>query len=170
MSMDEIFDAFEAALQKRLIRGIGPLSAALESGCSMPHWAEKYVGQRWEAGAQGPDAWDCWAFLRHVLHTYYGLDVPEIVVADYEDEDAMSSLFIGHAERREWRQVPAPVDGCLVEIRRPSMHVGIWLDVDGGGVLHCARGIGVTFTKDRNWGMSGFGRRRFFVRDAQCHG
>ncbi len=25
------------------------------------------------------------------------------------------------------------------------VHAGIWLDVDGGGVLHCVREIGVVF-------------------------
>jgi hypothetical protein len=25
------------------------------------------------------------------------------------------------------------------------VHAGIWLDIDGGGVLHCVRGSGVVF-------------------------
>jgi hypothetical protein len=44
------------------------------------------------------------------------------------------------------------------------MHIGTWLDVDGGGVLHCTRGIGVIFTHDAAWRLSGFGRREYFRR------
>jgi hypothetical protein len=136
----------------------------------MMHWAYDYIGQPWVAGATGPDEWYCWSLFRHVQAAFYRVFVPEIVVMDFADDAEISGLFINHPERKAWRRIDAPVDGCLVEIRRPSMHVGTWLDVDGGGVLHCAQGIGVAFTKDRNWALSGFGRRRFFVRDAQCHG
>lgn len=132
----------------------------------MNHWADQYIGQPWAAGAQGPDAWDCWAFFRHVQATHYGVQVPLIIAPDYDDPIMLSELFVRHVERAYWLSINEPEDGCLVEIRKPSLHVGLWLPVDGGGVLHCVRGAGVVYTKDRCWALSGFGRKKYFRRRA----
>lgn len=122
---------------------------------------EKYIGIPWKAGAQGPDAFDCMAFFRHVQKHEFGLDIPAIIAPDYEDHYAIADLFNTHPERQKWPRIPKPVHGCAVIIHRP-LHVGTWLDVDGGGVLHCARGCGVIFTHDSSWALSGFGRREYF--------
>ena len=44
-------------------------------------------------------------------------------------------------------EVAQPRDGDVVLMRQAKnpVHVGIWLDVDGGGVLHCCRNSGVVF-------------------------
>lgn len=129
------------------------------------HWACAYIGQAWEAGAQGVGAnggpaWDCWAFFRAVQWNHFGIEVPIVVPDDYDDGGGLVRLMRGHAEGSRWAPVAAPMNGDGVVIHRP-LHVGTWLDVDGGGVLHCVRGIGVIFTRDAAWGVSGFGRREF---------
>jgi len=120
-----------------------------------------YIGTPWEAGAQGPHAFDCMAFFRKVQRDHFGVEVPVVIAPDYDDAMALADLFSDHPERQRWFQIPTPHHGCAVLIRRP-MHIGVWLDLDGGGVLHCARGAGVIFTKDSAWHTSGFGRREFF--------
>lgn len=122
---------------------------------------EKYIGIPWEAGAQGPDAYDCMAFFRCIQRTHFGVDVPRIIAPDYDDQDVIADLFLNHPERHRWPRISAPVHGCAVMIRRP-MHIGTWLDIDGGGVLHCVRGAGVVFTHGGSWATSGFGRREYF--------
>lgn len=119
-----------------------------------------YVGRPYEPGAQGPDAFDCWGLFRWVQRAHFGRDVPLIVAADHEDGDALAALFLQHAESGRWRRVERPAHGDGVLIRRP-MHAGIWLDFDGGGVLHAVRGSGVIFTRDAAWYLSGFGRREW---------
>ena len=121
----------------------------------------QYIGTPWVAGAQGPDAFDCMAFFRHVQNKHFGIDVPEIIAPDYDDPTALSSMFSEHPERQRWTLISKPEHGCAVLVRRP-MHVGIWLNLDGGGVLHCVRGAGVVFTSDSSWPNSGFGRREHF--------
>lgn len=123
-------------------------------------WAQ-YIGIPWEAGAQGPDAYDCWSFFRHVQRVHFDREVPAIVAADYDDPAVLAGLFRGHEERARWHQAPQPMHGCAVMVHRP-LHVGVWLDADGGGVLHCVRGAGVVFTRDAAWRLSGFGRREFY--------
>ena len=123
-------------------------------------WAA-YIGTPWEVGAQGPDSFDCWAFFRHVQITHFGIATPEIIAADIDRPDQLAALFSNHSERANWRRISAPVHGCAVIIHRP-LHIGVWLDVDGGGVLHCVRDVGVCFGKDAAWPTSGFGRKEYF--------
>ena len=120
-----------------------------------------YIGTPWAAGAQGPQAYDCMAFFRMVQAAHFGIAVPPIIAPDYDDPTALVSLFQGHAERTRWARIDRPEHGCAVLVHRP-MHIGTWLQIDGGGVLHCVRGAGVVFTHDAAWAVSGFGRREFF--------
>ena len=105
-------------------------------------WAAQYIGIPWVAGES-----DCWHFARRVWREQFGLDVPTI------DVDATSRLlsaraFGGHAETARWQSVDSPVEGDAVlmgKSRRPS-HVGIWVEADGGAILHSVEGIGVICT------------------------
>lgn len=127
----------------------------------MAHALEHLVGLPWEAGAQGPHAYDCWGLFRHVQREVFGIEVPIVVAADYDDPHVLTDLFARHEERARWALIEAPVHGAGVLVRAP-LHVGVWLDVDGGGVLHSVRGAGVVFTSDASWAASGFGRRQFY--------
>lgn len=122
----------------------------------------QYIGIPWEAGAQGPDKYDCMAFFRLIQARHFGVDVPVIIAPDYGDDVALAGLFGSHEERHRWpRRVGPPQHGDAVIIHKP-MHIGVWLDVDGGGVLHSSAGAGVIFTSDAAWRLSGFGRREHF--------
>lgn len=120
----------------------------------------RYIGIPWAAGAIGPDAYDCMAFVRMVQAEHFGVDMPEIAIPDYDDSRGLVGLMNGHGELANWAPVKQPRHGDGVLIRTP-MHYGVWLDLDGGGVLHCVRGAGVVFTKDAHWQMSGLGRRQY---------
>ena len=129
------------------------------------NWAAQYIGIPWEAGTQGPEAFDCMAFFRHVQGKHFGIEVPSIIAPDYDDDAVLVDLFRNHSERDNWLRVPKREHGCAVVIHRP-LHIGVWLDVDGGGVLHCVRGLGVIFTLDAVWQFSGFGRCEYFRHGA----
>ena len=124
------------------------------------HWAISYIGLPWEAGAQGPSSYDCWGFFRKVQAQHFGIDVPLVIAPDYDDPTVLVSLFRTHEENQRWACVTQPRHGDAVIIHKP-FHIGIWLDVDGGGVLHCMRGAGVVFTHEAAWRLSGLGRREY---------
>jgi len=116
-----------------------------------PHWAEQYLGKPWVLGTSGPDTYDCWGLVRAVLREQFTIDVPAIIVPDCAGlavvREAMAQ-FQHHPELQRWQPVAAPRhgDGVQMSAARTPWHVGIWLDVDGGGVLHCLEGAGVIFT------------------------
>lgn len=109
------------------------------------HWAENYIGLPWSATGEGPDAFHCWAFVCLVQDRHFGRILPSI--ANPEDLLAIARDFRDHPERKRWDQVdvPAEADCVLMRQARYPIHVGVWLDVDGGGVLHCAQEAGVAF-------------------------
>jgi hypothetical protein len=125
---------------------------------------DQYIGMPWEAGAQGPETFDCMAFFRHVQGQHFGVDMPQIIAPDYENPEVLTALFKHHDERQRWSKIGAPKHGCAVLVHRP-MHIGTWLDIDGGGVLHCVRASGVIFSSDSSWPVSGFGRKEYFELD-----
>lgn len=119
---------------------------------------EKYIGIPWEEGAIGPHAYDCMSFTVMIQGAHFMVNMPQISVPDYEDCTALVEMMRGHAELKNWVPVKKPMHGDLVLVHRP-MHYGTWLDI--GGVLHCVRGVGVIFTADSAWHVSGFGRREY---------
>ena len=111
----------------------------------MTHWAENYIGIPWEADGEGPDRFHCWAFVCHVQQHQFGRELPAI--PNPEDLLAIARDFRDHPERKRWDLAQDPKEGDCVLMRqaRYPIHVGVWLDVDGGGVLHCAQEAGVAF-------------------------
>lgn len=129
----------------------------------MTHWAIPYVGRPWANGAQGPDAFDCWSFFRWVQKHHYGRETP-FISADATSPLVVRRTFEKHPERKRWVSVSVPSDGdaVLMAHNKYPCHVGVWLDVDGGGVLHCINGEGVVFSSMSALRISGWGRVEFY--------
>lgn len=132
----------------------------------MIHWAEKYMGKRWANGACGPDAYDCHGIVRAAYSDQLGIDLPII------DANALSALSVARAMRNydysAWVEIDRPErDFDVVEMslaKRPH-HVGIYLTIDGGGVLTSVEGAGVVFQrlsslKSHGWNITNCYRRR----------
>lgn len=106
----------------------------------------RLIGLPWVAGARGPDAYDCWGLFLAVQRQHFGRDLPEIPV-DALNLRAVLDAFTAHPERQRWQPVSAAEEGDAVLMRqaRYPVHIGVWLDIDGGGVLHAVRHAGVVF-------------------------
>ena len=104
------------------------------------------VGLPWVAGARGPEAYDCWGLFLAVQRQHFGRALPEIPV-DALNLRAVLDAFTAHPERQRWQPVSAAEEGDAVLMRqsRYPVHIGVWLDIDGGGVLHAVRHAGVVF-------------------------
>jgi len=89
-----------------------------------------------------------------VQREHYQRDVPVV------DVNANSLLAVAREFRdrgREgywglWREEDVPRDGDAVAMGHHdnmTVHVGVWVDADGGGVAHCQQGCGVILNNQR---------------------
>ncbi len=129
------------------------------------HWAEELIGHPYRLGGQGPDAFDCWGLVRWVIARRFSRELPLIPIGA-SDARMILTAFRDHPERQNWSLVTNPIEGDCVLMRksRHPVHVGVWLIVDGGGVLHAIEGNGVVFQRVRDltasgWRIEGFYRR-----------
>ena len=58
----------------------------------MTHFALKYIGLPWVAGAQGPDSFDCWGFVRYIHKQEYGHNVPLVNVDPDNFRDVLNAF------------------------------------------------------------------------------
>jgi len=131
----------------------------------MTHWANTYIGAPWVEGAEGPDAYDCYGLLRTVMQTHYGIEMP-VVELDRGNVLAVVRAIRRHEENANWEPLAKPEDGCLVKMFRAGDpdHVGIWIDADGGGVLHCNQVDGVAFHGAIDLPMLGWRNIQYYRR------
>lgn len=111
----------------------------------MTHWAMRYLGEPWVEGQH-----ECGHFFCRVQREQFGIETQVI------DADALSVLSCvralagDHPEFLNWPEVDkvAPREGDCLQMSHSKHphHVGLWVDVDGGGVLHCVEGAGVVFS------------------------
>lgn len=125
---------------------------------------KELIGRPWVVGATGPDAFDCWGLFVTVQRQCFGRDLPQNPV-DATNLRAVLDAFNGHPERKRWQTVNQPKEGDAVLMRqsRYPVHIGVWLDIDDGGVLHAVRHAGVVFQTlaaldAHGWRIEGFYR------------
>lgn len=125
-----------------------------------PAQVELYNGKEYLLEGNGPDQWGCWFLLRHCLAEYFGVTMP---LAPIGDEKACLELYTGKVRTGEWKVVPYPQHGDPVLMRGGILpHVGLFLDIDGGGILHALEDVGVTFSSLGACYDMGFGNLKFY--------
>lgn len=119
-----------------------------------------YIGLPHEDGATGPYAYDCWGLLRHIQQRYFGVEMPDAPIGD---EAACLAMYEEEMVSGRWRTVDVPQHGDGALLRGGLLpHVGTWLDIDGGGILHSLSGSGVIFSNPRNIKLLGFPRVTYY--------
>lgn len=130
----------------------------------MSHWAAALIGRPYAAGAEGPEEFDCWGLFRSVQRDFFGRHVPAMPEVERLDLMACARAIRDSGERANWLPVEIPREGDAVLMARAShpSHVGVWIDTDGGGVLHCVQGAGVLFSSLAALRRDGWGGVRFY--------
>lgn len=100
-------------------------------------FVREVIEKPWVAGAQGPDAYDCWGLVRAAQLRLAGRDLP-IINADPADLRQVLRLIKDHPLNDVWVEVPKPQHLDVVELASSNhpRHLGVWLALDDGGVLH----------------------------------
>lgn len=112
-------------------------------------YVSRLINQLWVR-----DGLHCWRLVVDVQRDLFGRVLPaviDIAPVGLEGRRLKPKLFAEHAERVRWRDVAAPVHGAIVLMHQASapaeaiIHAGVYLAIDGGGVLHCDDPQGVAF-------------------------
>lgn len=102
---------------------------------------------------------DCLKFFALTQKRLFGRDIP-LHHLDSDDLAGWIKLVVHYKKELHWNEIPHPIHGCAVEMshhQRPY-HIGTWLDLQGGGVLHCTPKAGVTFQSLKELQIAGWNR------------
>ena len=116
------------------------------------HFATKYIGQPYKAGF-----FDFLGLVRKVDADEYGVNLPAFPV-DVDNLRQLIKIVKEKSNSNLWQEEKVPKEGAVVLLRqsRHPVHVGIWLNVDGGGVLHNERTTGVVFQNLHSLRLNGW--------------
>jgi cell wall-associated NlpC family hydrolase len=123
------------------------------------------IGKPYALGAQGPDAFDCYSAARALQKALFGRDMPAFAMPGEAGRIAIAAAIAVHPERQRWREIAAPMDGCLVTMARhlQGYHLGTWLAEDGGMIVHAIETCGVVCDTIATLEAVGWRRFRFHL-------
>jgi hypothetical protein len=77
--------------------------------------------------------------LWHIYTLIFGITVPIYPCLDAKDVFAVNVQYEGAIGTGDWERIESPIHGCAVAMGgcKKIHHVGVWLDIDGGKILHC---------------------------------
>lgn len=124
---------------------------------SAADFAGGLIGRAYE-----PAGLHCWELVRQCQAVVFGRALPPVLVAPERRRELVEMMGLRHAYPG-WRQIETPADGAVVfmtrhghEVAKAACHAGVFLALDGGGVLHTDAPHGVVFDsvpelQARNW-------------------
>jgi cell wall-associated NlpC family hydrolase len=125
---------------------------------AMNSWVADYIGREWVSGAQGPQAFDCWGFVRFIQRAHFNRQLPMVNFNAHSIKDCMTTC-IAESTQSYWQAVDAPLHGdCILmsQGKQPS-HVGLWVTLpEGDAILHCVKGAGVVLSSLVHLKMMGY--------------
>lgn len=125
-------------------------------------FVELYIGKPYE-----PKGLHCWELVRRCQEELFGRALPPVLVAPERKRELIGLMDLRHSYTG-WHQAEKPEHGAVVFMtrngqgaERAACHSGVWLELDGGGVLHTDESHGVVFETvpeltARNWADFGF--------------
>lgn len=128
------------------------------------HWAAKYIGTPWAFGAQGPQAFDCYSFTKHVQREHFGVEMLDVEYDRSNWREGAEHLRQGD-EKSRWTEVTDPTEGDVILMGRNRMpiHIGVWIRANHTvGALHCLDRVGVVFQTRDMLRKTGWGSLTFY--------
>jgi hypothetical protein len=120
-------------------------------------FVEDVIGRAYE-----PAGLHCWELVRACQAAVFGRALPPVLVAPERKRELVEMMSLRHSYHG-WNQIESPAHGAVVfmtrnghDISKAACHAGVWLDLDGGGLLHTDDPHGVVFESlpelsARNW-------------------
>ena len=102
-------------------------------------------------GGSIEEGFDCWTLLKDIYKHQLNVEIPDLPHININDVYSLRENITNEkAIRSDWLLLDSPVNLCAVamsKFNRCVHHVGVFIDIDGGKVLHTSPGIGVSFVK-----------------------
>lgn len=118
-------------------------------------WINNQIGKPWTLNGYGPDEYGCWGLTVVTQQRLFSRFLPEIKVIEQEEDTLASKLrmqariikAIAQEREQNWIDLQSPCHGCVVLMSRHNTpaHIGTYLDIDRGNVLHAHEQHGVMF-------------------------
>ncbi|CAO4178814.1 glycoside hydrolase [Methylorubrum populi] len=102
--------------------------------------------RRWRGTPYDKAERNCWWLAALAQGELFGRPLPAADPALVADIRARAEAMATHPAREEWREIETPVDGALVlmgKVAGAETHVGTFLALDGGLILHTDERHGV---------------------------
>lgn len=100
-------------------------------------------------GSSIEEGFDCFTLTKAIQKDLWGIELPDIHLEDDSIAEFTRQLYLIKKSSYvdNWARIDKPEHGCLVEMSQSVIphHIGTYLDVNGGGVFHCIKGMGVCF-------------------------
>jgi len=124
-------------------------------------FVRKVIHVPYAENAQGPDAYDCWGLTRACQREVFGIDLPIIRTDNIRE---VIAAFTDHALADSWKVSPIAMHGALVGLSSAKHlhHIGTWLDLDGGVLLHTVQTSGVLVQDSNELRINGWHTLRFY--------
>ena len=126
------------------------------------HWAAEYIGKPWVSGGRGPHSFDCWGLFRDVYRRRLGIELP-LYGIDPSRRIEVSRAFGKAVLSGQWVRVEEPCEYDAVALGGTTaiQHVGLFIEVDRGRVLHADEPRVTAIPLDRLPAL-GYGLIRFY--------
>lgn len=103
-------------------------------------WVPQFINIPFQACGRGAEAVDCWGLVCRVYQTVKGVSLP-LYTAEFSERLARVCHSPDVVAQQGFREIEKPSDLCIVAMSCRGAflhHVGVFLAVDGGKVLHAA--------------------------------
>lgn len=125
-------------------------------------WTSKLLGIPWKAGGRGKGSFDCWGLLRHVYIKQLGVKLPDVPVGKNTYERS-KQIGLG-LNSGDWTQLEKPTHLCGVALSKSGIihHVGVYLNIDRGLILHCHEKSGVIIEQPSRMRQMGWSTIKYY--------
>lgn len=136
------------------------------------HWAFQYLDKKWVKGGRGPDSFDCWGLVYWIYKTHLNQELPLYPTIDASDLVKVTEKITEYSTLPDWIPLDKPQDLCIVAMSKnidTLHHVGLFLDIDGGLILHATPNAFVIAQTERDLVKWGYRRIEYYhYKDKIC--
>ena len=141
-----------------------------DSPASETSWVLFYLNAKWNVAGDGDgtpeEGYNCWGLLRHVYKSLLGIDVPKYSSITSENIHSVGKLIDAGAKGEDWSRVEdcnrLHMDAVALSKGKIFHHVGIYLNFDGGLILHAHDGGRVVAQRPSQLRAHGWSRIEYF--------